>query len=95
MMIRRIKRQVLISFDNEKEAKGFSAFMIKRNQNASFIELMDNYEKDGMCDKHKIGWLGKAFPFGCPNCNIDVYRKFGYNIVKLNNRWCIIPKKVN
>lgn len=91
MMIRRIKRQVLISFNHEKEAKSFFSFMKKRNNDASFVELENHFGEDGLCDRHKIGWLGSAFPFGCPSCNIEIYRNMGFEVVKEYGRWVVKP----
>jgi hypothetical protein len=100
MMVRRLKRQVLVTFDNEKEAKGFSAFLLKRNKNSLFVELnyesldsiLDDYEKDGICDTHRISWNGKLFPLGCPCCNIEIYKMFGFTILKENGMWVVKPQ---
>ena len=38
LMIRRIGKQVLISFDSIRQSKSFFAFMKKRNNEASFMD---------------------------------------------------------
>ncbi|MCV0393627.1 MAG: hypothetical protein K5790_10135 [Nitrosopumilus sp.] len=92
MLIRRMRNQVLISFNVEDEAIGFFKFLKKGVKDASFIELVNHVGDDGTCDKHRMGWLGSAFPFGCPSCNIELYRTMGFTVIKESGRWNVKPQ---
>lgn len=41
-------------------------------------EFSQQYGEDGMCDKHKMSWLGSYYPHGCPLCFKDWYKEVGY-----------------
>jgi len=46
MMVRRIGRHILISFDYQKQANSFIGFMKKRNNDAIFLEREGTIETD-------------------------------------------------
>jgi hypothetical protein len=46
MMVRRIGRHILISFDYQKQARSFFDFMKKRDNDAIFLEGEGNIETD-------------------------------------------------